>query len=58
MRRLKGVFGQGENHMKVGIYARVSTNDQHTLPLQMQALKKYVKHRQWKIALQIGEHLC
>lgn len=41
--------------MKVGIYARVSTDDQHTLPLQIQALKKYVKTRQWKVALQIQE---
>lgn len=41
--------------MKVGIYARVSTVDQHTLPLQMQALKKYVKSRQWKIVMQIEE---
>jgi putative DNA-invertase from lambdoid prophage Rac len=41
--------------MKVGIYARVSTADQHTLPLQIQAIKKYIKSRQWKVVLQIEE---
>ena len=41
--------------MKVGVYARVSTVDQHTLPLQIQAIKKYAKSRQWKIVLQIEE---
>jgi putative DNA-invertase from lambdoid prophage Rac len=41
--------------MKVGVYARVSTLDQHTLPLQIQALKEYAKNRQWKINLQIED---
>ena len=27
--------------MKVGIYARVSTHDQHTLGMQIEAMKKY-----------------
>jgi putative DNA-invertase from lambdoid prophage Rac len=48
-------LARGKCPMKVGIYARVSTDDQHTLPLQIQALKKYAKTRQWKVALQIQE---
>ena len=28
----KGVFGQGEKALRVGLYARVSTHDQKTLP--------------------------
>ncbi len=40
---------------RVGLYARVSTNDQHTLPLQIRALREYVARRGWIIALQIRE---
>lgn len=32
--------------MKVGIYARVSTYDQHTLGMQIEAMKKYVQARE------------
>ncbi len=31
--------------MRVGIYARVSTHDQQTLPLQLRAMRDYVKTR-------------
>lgn len=41
--------------MKVGIYARVSTHDQQTLPLQLKALREYVKRRRWTLALQVKE---
>jgi putative DNA-invertase from lambdoid prophage Rac len=41
--------------IKVGIYTRVSTADQQTLPMQMQALKKYAKQRQWKVVMEIEE---
>ena len=34
-----------KNTVKVGIYARVSTVDQQTLPMQIQALKKYAQQR-------------
>lgn len=50
------VFGhQGGGNMKVGIYARVSTHDQHTLPMQIEAMKKYAKARSWKITLQVED---
>lgn len=44
-----------KNAIRVALYSRVSTDEQHTLPMQMQALKKYVKNRQWKIVHQIQE---
>lgn len=41
--------------MRIGLYARVSTHDQHTLPLQIEEMQKYVSHRQWTTTLQIEE---
>jgi len=41
--------------MNVGLYARVSTYDQNTLPLQMQAMHQCVKNRQWNIVTEIKE---
>jgi putative DNA-invertase from lambdoid prophage Rac len=41
--------------MKVGIYARVSTHDQQTLPLQLKALHEYVKRRRWTLTMQVKE---
>lgn len=41
--------------MRVGLYARVSTHDQHTLPLQIEEMNKYICHRQWMTTLQIEE---
>jgi DNA invertase Pin-like site-specific DNA recombinase len=54
----KRVFGQRQEASKmfrVGLYARVSTHDQKTLPLQMRAMGEYAAKRGWKIALQIKE---
>lgn len=41
--------------MKAGIYARVSTQDQQTLPLQLKALRTYVKQRKWQLRLEVKE---
>lgn len=41
--------------MKAGIYARVSTHDQHTLGMQIEAMKKYAKARDWQIESEITE---
>jgi putative DNA-invertase from lambdoid prophage Rac len=52
------VFGQRRKHSKmfrVGLYARVSTFDQHTIPLQIRALREYAARRGWTIALQVKE---
>jgi putative DNA-invertase from lambdoid prophage Rac len=53
-----GVFGQARKHptmFRVGLYARVSTFDQHTIPLQIRALREYAAKRGWTIALQVKE---
>jgi DNA invertase Pin-like site-specific DNA recombinase len=52
------VFGQARKLAKMfraGIYARVSTNDQQTVPLQIRALREYAVRRGWTIALQVKE---
>ncbi|MEI2652861.1 MAG: recombinase family protein [Microthrixaceae bacterium] len=41
--------------MRVGLYARVSTHDQQTLPLQSSAMKEYISRRGWDIVLEITE---
>jgi len=39
----------------VGLYARVSTHDQRTLPLQIRAMREYAAKRGWTIVAQIEE---
>ena len=46
------VFG---HPLRVGLYARVSTHDQQTLPLQIRAMREYVAKRNWTIVTQIKE---
>ena len=46
------VFG---HPLRVGFYARVSTHDQQTLPLQLHAMRDYAAKRGWTIAAQIKE---
>ena len=40
---------------RAGLYARVSTTDQQTLPMQMRAMHDYADRRGWMIATQIRE---
>src|SRR5258707_13920246 len=52
------VFGQARKPGKmfrVGIYARVSSNDQQTLPMQSRAMREYAARRGWTIAMQVRE---
>jgi DNA invertase Pin-like site-specific DNA recombinase len=52
------VFGQARKPAKMfraGLYARVSTNDQQTIPLQIRALREYALRRGWTITLQVKE---
>ncbi len=54
----KSVFGQSRQPVKmfrVGLYARVSTHDQKTLPLQMRSMREYASKRGWTIAVQVRE---
>jgi putative DNA-invertase from lambdoid prophage Rac len=56
--KTKRVFGQRQEPAKmfrVGLYARVSTHDQQTLPLQMRAMREYAVKRGWTVALSIKE---
>ena len=46
------VFG---HPLRVGLYARVSTHDQQTLPLQIRAMREYAAKRGWFIGAQIKE---
>jgi DNA invertase Pin-like site-specific DNA recombinase len=46
------VFG---HPLRVALYARVSTHDQQTLPLQIHATREYAAKRGWSIAAQIKE---
>ena len=41
--------------MRTALYARVSTRDQQTLPMQLQIMEDYVKSRGWEVVLQIEE---
>ena len=52
------VFGHARRPAKmfrVGLYARVSTNDQQTLAMQNRAMREYAGRRGWRIALQVRE---
>jgi putative DNA-invertase from lambdoid prophage Rac len=41
--------------MQTAIYARVSTHDQQTLPLQLEAMRDYVKKRHWTLTIEVEE---
>ena len=54
----KRVLGQSRKPVKMlraGLYARVSTLDQQTLPLQMRALREYALKRGWAVAEECRE---
>lgn len=59
---MQRVFGQGcgegdqmEKTMRVGLYARVSTHDQQTLPMQLSAMREYAERRGWKVVKETSE---
>ncbi len=52
------LFGHPRRQPKMfraGLYARISTNDQQTLPMQNRALREYALKRGWNIAMQVRE---
>jgi DNA invertase Pin-like site-specific DNA recombinase len=52
------VFGQTRKRPKMfraALYARVSTNDQQTLPMQSRAMREYAARRGWAIAVNARE---
>ena len=57
----KQAFQQAQSHkvfghpLRVGLYARVSTHDQQTLPLQIRTMREYAAKRNWTIVAQTKE---
>jgi putative DNA-invertase from lambdoid prophage Rac len=52
------VFGHPRKPVKLfraALYARVSTHDQQTLPLQSRAMREYALNRGWTVAMQVKE---
>jgi DNA invertase Pin-like site-specific DNA recombinase len=47
-------FGE-KQPARAGLYARVSTHDQQTLPLQRRAMHDYAARRAWSVAVAIKE---
>src|ERR1700757_4648771 len=41
--------------VRAGLYARVSTQDQQTMPMQNRAMREYAARRGWTIAMQVKE---
>jgi DNA invertase Pin-like site-specific DNA recombinase len=41
--------------MRVGLYARVSTHDQQTLPMQLSAMAEYASRRDWRVILEVTD---
>jgi putative DNA-invertase from lambdoid prophage Rac len=41
--------------LRIGLYARVSTHDQHTLPMQLDALRTYAIQRGWSVVTEVQE---
>ncbi len=44
-----------EKTLRVGLYARVSTHDQQTLPMQLSAMREYVERRGWTVKVEVSE---
>ena len=58
-RQWQRVFGhpgkRSKAALRAGLYARVSTNDQQTLPMQIRALREYAARRGWSVISQVKE---
>ncbi|MDP9454853.1 MAG: recombinase family protein [Actinomycetota bacterium] len=44
-----------EKAIRVGLYARVSTYDQQTLPMQLSAMREYAERRGWTVVTEVSE---
>lgn len=44
-----------QENKKIALYARVSTHDQQTLPMQLSAMRAYAKRNGWQVTLKIEE---
>jgi len=50
-----GGFRPPRNAARAGLYARVSTHDQQTLPMQLSAMHDYASRRGWTVAIEIKD---
>ena len=48
-------FWTGGKSLRVGLYIRVSTHDQKTLPLQLSAMRDHAKKRNWAVAIEVQD---
>jgi hypothetical protein len=52
----QGSFAEGflarSKPLTAGLYARVSTHDQQTLPMQLAAMRDYAERRRWSVAVE------
>lgn len=56
LKLIDGIFVRSYHSiMRVGLYARVSTHDQQTLPMQLKQMKEYIKNRKWKLTVEFQE---
>jgi putative DNA-invertase from lambdoid prophage Rac len=57
--RSRRVFGHPDKRtgtvLRAGLYARVSTHDQQTLPMQHRAMRDYAGRRGWTLTMQVRE---
>ena len=51
----RGATAAKDADLKVGLYARISTHDQLTLPMQLSAMRAYARRRGWKIVVEEKE---
>ena len=47
--------GQRGQALRTGLYARVSTYDQKTLPMQLAAMRDNAKKRSWAVAVEVQD---
>jgi hypothetical protein len=45
----------GAKTLTAGLYARVSTHDQQTLPMQLRTMRAYAKQRGWSIGMEVRD---
>ena len=50
----EGFLARGESE-RIAIYARVSTHDQQTLPMQLAAMRAYAKRKGWRVVSKVEE---
>lgn len=55
MPRWANDFRHPKDALRAALYARVSTSDQQTLPMQLKALRRYAGDRGWQVVSEVRE---